>query len=398
MFEKTFEKNLLDELETMKSTGTYKREIQITEPQGPKITLQNKKYINLCSNDYLGLANNKELIKAGTLAMKQYGLGMASVRFIAGTTDLHTRLESAVSSFLGSEDTILYSSCFEANTGFFDALFGEGDAIFSDELNHASIIDGIRLSKAERFRFTHSDMNSLEEKLKEGKNYRRKVIVTDGVFSMDGDIALLSSISKLAKKFDALLIVDDSHGTGVLGKSGRGSVEGMLKTGEIDLVSSTFGKALGGAGGGFISGKKVLVEFLRQRSRPYIFSNTVAPAIAGASLYAITHFDSLGNECRAQVLQRTEYFRSRILEAGFTLGGVKEHPITPILIGDEVKAVSFAEDLYSRGVYVRAFAYPVVPKGKARIRIQLSASHTEKMLDEAVKLIIESGKNIGIIS
>ena len=397
MFSKDFEEEALKELAEMRSLGMYKQEKELTGAQGPIISLDGRSHINLCSNDYLGLANEQKVIEAAAEVMKQYGFGTASVRFIAGTTDLHKRLENAVSKFLGSEDTILYSSCFEANTGFFETFFTEGDAVISDELNHASIIDGIRLSKALRLRFVHGDLQSLEEKLKESENARRKVIVTDGVFSMDGDIAPLEAISKLARIFNALVMVDDSHGTGVLGSRGRGSVEGMLKRGLVDAVSSTFGKALGGAGGGFVSGKRTIIEVLRQRSRPYIFSNSLAPAIVGAALFVIENFDSLGKTRYEKVLENTAYLRKALANAGFTLGGSHRHPITPIMINDAVKAVSFAHELFKVGVYVRAFVYPVVPKGKARIRVQLSASHTKEMLDRAAQAFVKAGKAFALV-
>lgn len=384
MESKNIQEQLKRELSDMRAAGTYKEERVIESRQGPEIVIGGKKLLNFCANNYLGLAGSDVLADVAKRALDENGLGMASVRFIAGTGLVHKKLEAAVANFFGMEDAILYSSCFDANTGLFETLLSEGDAIVSDELNHASIIDGIRLCKAERFRFKHADMADLEAQLKAAGDRRRKLIATDGVFSMDGDVAKLKEICDLAEKCGAFVVVDDSHGSGVLGKTGRGSIEAQGVMGRVDILTSTFGKALGGASGGFTAGKKEIIEYLRQRSRPYLFSNTLAPAIAHAALYVFEHFDRDMLSLREKLTENTRYFRFELSKLGFTLGGDGTHPITPVMLGDEQRAIRMAEALYERGVYVRGFTYPVVPEGKARIRVQISAAHTREHLDRAL--------------
>lgn len=369
------------ELKEIKDAGMMKITKVISGRQGAEITIDGKKYLNFCGNNYLGLAGSDKLVKVAQEGLEKYGFGMASVRFICGTSPIHIELESAVAKFFGLENAILYSSCFDANGGLFETILKEGDAVFSDELNHASIIDGIRLCKAERFRYKHSDMRDLEENLKKSQ-HAKKLIVTDGVFSMDGETAKLSELSVLAKKYSALLMVDDSHGSGVLGKKGRGSIEGIKG---VDILTSTFGKALGGAGGGFTAGSKDLVEFLRQRSRPYLFSNTLIPAVAHTALYVLRNFDKKFLPLQRQLLENTAYFRKGMEKMGFVLGGDGSHPITPVFFSDEAETVKAADALYEKGIYVRAFTYPVVPKGKARIRVQISAAHSREHLDRALE-------------
>jgi len=415
----------------MKTNGLFKAEKVVEGHTGTEIKVDGKKLINLCANNYLGTSQQKKVIKAAQKALKEYSLGLNSVRFIVGTTDLHKKLEAAISKFFGTEDTILYSSCFDANTGLFEVLLGEGDAIFSDELNHASIIDGVRLCKAERFRYSHGNMQELEKHLIQARGARRRLVVTDGVFSMDGEIAKLDEIAALCEKHDALFVVDDSHGTGVLGKTGRGSVEEKGVLNKVDIITSTFGKALGGAGGGFTTGKKEVIDLLRQRSRTYLFSNSLMPAIAAAALYVIEHFDKEFLPLKNKLAENTAYFRTKLEKLGYTLGGgnspfpkgstpsaaggisspsssVKDeglmikdsasiHPITPIMIFDEPKTMVLADALLAEGLYVRGFAYPVVPKGKARIRVQISAAHTKKQLDKAIVALEQAGKKLSII-
>ncbi len=385
-----------NEIATMKQSGLFKTEKTIQGRPGTEIKVDGKKLINLCANNYLGISQQKKVIKAAQKALKEYSLGLNSVRFIVGTTDLHKKLESAISKFFGTEDTILYTSCFDANTGLFEVLLAEGDAIFSDELNHASIIDGVRLCKAERFRFAHNNMEELEKQLIEAKGARRRLVVTDGVFSMDGEIAKLDEIKALCDKHDAILVVDDSHGTGVLGKTGRGSIEEKGILGKLDILTSTFGKALGGAGGGFTTGKKEVVDLLRQRSRTYLFSNSLMPAIAGAALYVIEHFNKEFLPLKNKLTENTVYFRTKLEKLGYTLGG-GSHAITPIMTMDEPKTMALADELLKEGLYVRGFAYPVVPKGKGRIRVQISAAHTKKQLDKAIVALEKAGKKLQII-
>ena len=375
-------------IEDIKEQGLYKSERIITTPQRDIIDTTSKYgVINMCANNYLGLADNPRIIKAAKEAYDRWGYGLASVRFICGTQQVHKDLESAISGFLGMEDTILYSSCFDANGGLFEPIVGENDAVISDELNHASIIDGIRLCKADRFRYKNNDMKDLRKQLEAAKNAEIKLIVTDGVFSMDGYIANLNAICDLAEEFDALVMVDDSHSVGFMGKTGRGTHEHCGVMGRVDIISGTLGKALGGASGGYISAKKEIVELLRQRSRPYLFSNTLAPAIAGASLEVIKMLEET-TEYRDRVHENTSYFREKMESLGFDLlPGT--HPIVPIMLYDAKIASEFSARLLDKGVYVTAFSFPVVPKGKARIRTQVSARHTKKDLDLAIEAFSE---------
>ena len=388
-----FEKQLSQTLEEIKSQGLYKTERIITTPQDAHIAVAGgKRVLNMCANNYLGLADHPELIKAAKEALDSHGLGMASVRFICGTQDLHKELEAALTKFLGTEETILYPSCFDANGGLFETLLTEKDAIISDELNHASIIDGIRLCKAQRFRYKHNDMADLEAKLKEASGARFRLIATDGCFSMDGTIADLKSIVDLAEKYDALTMIDDAHATGFLGKTGRGTHEYRGVMGKIDIITGTLGKALGGASGGFTSGHKQIVDLLRQRSRPYLFSNTVAPPIVAACLKALELLTA-STELRDKLEENTKYFREAVTERGLTIKpGV--HPIVPIMIGDAAKSQKFAARMLEKGVYVIGFFYPVVPHGTARVRTQVSAAHSREDLEFAVKAFAETNEEL----
>jgi len=388
-----FEKQLSQTLEEIKSQGLYKTERIITSPQDAHIAVAGgKRVLNMCANNYLGLADHPELIKAAKEALDTHGLGMASVRFICGTQDLHKQLEAALTKFLGTEETILYPSAFDANGGLFETLLTEKDAIISDELNHASIIDGIRLCKAQRFRYKHNDMADLEAKLKESSAARFRLIATDGCFSMDGTIADLKSIVDLAGKYDALTMIDDAHATGFLGKTGRGTHEYRGVMGKIDIITGTLGKALGGASGGFTSGRKEIVDLLRQRSRPYLFSNTVAPPIVAACLKALELL-SASTELRDKLEENTKYFREAVTERGLTIKpGV--HPIVPIMIGDAAKSQKFAARMLEKGVYVIGFFYPVVPHGTARVRTQVSAAHSREDLEFAVKAFAETNEEL----
>jgi glycine C-acetyltransferase len=388
-----FEKHLSQTLEEIKSQGLYKTERVITSPQDAHIAVADgKRVLNMCANNYLGLADHPELIKAAKKALDDHGFGMASVRFICGTQDIHKELEAALTKFLGTEDTILYPSAFDANGGLFETLFAEKDAIISDELNHASIIDGIRLCKAQRFRYKHNDMNDLEAKLKEASTARFKLVATDGCFSMDGTIADLKSIVDLAQKYDALTMIDDAHATGFLGTTGRGTHEYRGVMGKIDIITGTLGKALGGASGGFTSGRKEIVALLRQRSRPYLFSNTVAPPIVAACLKALEMLTA-STELRDKLEANTKYFRDAITKAGLTIkAGV--HPIVPIMIGDAAKSQKFAARMLEKGVYVIGFFYPVVPHGTARVRVQVSAAHSREDLEFAVKAFAETNEEL----
>lgn len=387
--------HLQDTLNEIRKSGLYKEERILTSPQSSKVTVsQGKQVINLCANNYLGLADNPEVISAARSAATHWGFGLSSVRFICGTQALHKELEKAVSRFLGTEDTILYSSCFDANTGLFETLLDEQDAILSDELNHASIIDGIRLCKARRFRYSHGDMDNLEDKLKEAVGCRFRIIATDGVFSMDGDVAKLDKICDLAEQYDALVMIDDSHAVGFLGPQGRGSHEYCGIMGRQDILTGTFGKALGGASGGYVSGRKEIIELLRQRSRPYLFSNTLAPMIVAASLKALEML-SASTELRDRLEENTRYFRQKMTELGFEITP-GEHPIVPIMLGDAVVAQKMAARLLEKGVYVVGFFYPVVPMGKARIRVQLSALHSREDLDFAMEQFSATKKELGI--
>ena len=383
---------LLDEI---KEQGLYKSERIITTPQRDVIdTTAKSGVINMCANNYLGLAVNPRIIQAAKAAYDKWGYGMASVRFICGTQQIHKDLEAAVSRFLGTEDTILYSSCFDANGGVFEPLLGENDAIISDELNHASIIDGVRLCKAKKYRYSNNNMDDLRSKLIEAKDAGIKLIVTDGVFSMDGYIANLKGICDLADEFDALVMVDDSHAVGFMGEKGRGTHEFCGVMGRVDIITGTLGKALGGASGGYVSARQAIVDMLRQRSRPYLFSNTLAPAIAGASLEVIKMLEE-STEYRDRVHSNTKYFRSKMEALGFDLLP-GEHPIVPIMLYDAKVASEFAARLLEKGVYVTGFFFPVVPKGKARIRTQVSARHTIEDLDNAVKAFAEVKKDMGL--
>lgn len=386
------------ELVAMRSAGTYKEERAIGGRQGVEITVDGKHLLNFCANNYLGLAGEPALADVAKRALDRYGFGMASVRFICGTSTVHKELESTVTRFFGMDDAILFSSCFDANGGVFEALLAEGDAVFSDELNHASIIDGIRLSKAERFRFAHTDMADLAVKLAASGERRRKLIVTDGVFSMDGDTAKLNEICDLAAQFGATVMVDDSHGSGVLGARGRGSIEAKGIMGRVDILTSTFGKALGGAGGGFAAGRAEIIEYLRQRARPYLFSNTLPVMIAATALHVLERFDAEFMPRITELRENTAYFRAGLSKLGFTLGGDGSHPITPVMIPDETKAVAAAGEIFRRGIYVRGFTYPVVPKGKARIRVQLSSAHTHAHLDTALAAFEAVGRSQGLIA
>jgi glycine C-acetyltransferase len=388
-----FEKQLSQTLEEIKSQGLYKTERIITTPQDAHIAVAGgKRVLNMCANNYLGLADHPELIKAAKEALDSHGLGMASVRFICGTQDLHKELEAALTKFLGTEETILYPSCFDANGGLFETLLTEKDAIISDELNHASIIDGVRLCKAQRFRYKHNDMADLEAKLKEASGARFRLIATDGCFSMDGTIADLKSIVDLAEKYEALTMIDDAHATGFLGKTGRGTHEYRGVMGKIDIITGTLGKALGGASGGFTSGRKVVVDLLRQRSRPYLFSNTVAPPIVAACLKALEILTA-STELRDKLEANTKYFREAVTQRGLTIKpGV--HPIVPIMIGDAAKSQKFAARMLEKGVYVIGFFYPVVPHGTARVRTQVSAAHSREDLEFAVKAFAETNEEL----
>ena len=383
------------ETEEIKVAGLYKSERIITSPQGAEIEVGGKTVLNFCANNYLGLSSHPKVIEASKEAIDTHGYGMSSVRFICGTQDIHKELEQKISKFIGTEDTILYAAAFDANGGVFEPLFGEEDAIISDALNHASIIDGVRLCKAKRFRYEHNNMDDLEAKLKEAAACRSRIIVTDGSFSMDGTIAQLDRIVELAENYDAVIMIDDCHSTGFLGKTGRGTHEYRGVMGKIDLITGTLGKALGGASGGFTSGRKEVIEMLRQRSRPYLFSNTLAPSIAGAS---IAVFDMLSETTalRDKLEFNTKYFRSRMTEAGFDIKP-GDHPIVPIMLYDAVLAQNFAAKLLEEGIYVIGFFFPVVPKGMARIRVQLSAAHEPQHLDKAIDAFTRTGKELGVI-
>ena len=391
-----FKDHLLDEIENTKKSGLYKSERIIKSPQSSLIeTSEKKEIINLCSNNYLGLSSHPKVTQAAKDAIDTHGFGMSSVRFICGTQDIHKELENKISSFLGMEDTILYAAAFDANGGVFEPLFGPEDAIISDQLNHASIIDGIRLCKAQRHRYLHNDMNDLEEKLKETSNCRARIIVTDGVFSMDGTIAQLDKISELANKYDALVMSDECHSTGFIGEKGRGVHELKNVMGKIDIITGTLGKALGGASGGFTSSKKEVIEILRQKSRPYLFSNTLAPSIVGASLKVFELIEK-DNSLIKNLQKNTKYFRDKMKNLGFDiLEGT--HPIVPIMLYDAVLAKKMSERLLEKDVYVIGFYFPVVPKNLARIRVQISAGHTTEQLEKAINSFKEVGKELKII-
>jgi len=392
----TLKPDLIAELDSIKKAGLYKNERIITTPQGALIkTSDGREVINFCANNYLGLSAHPKVIEAAKNAIDSHGYGMSSVRFICGTQDIHKELEQKISQFLHTEDTILYAAAFDANGGVFEPLFGADSAIISDELNHASIIDGVRLCKAERYRYKHNDMADLEERLRESQNARHRIIVTDGAFSMDGTIAQLDKICDLADKYKALVMTDECHATGFIGKTGRGVPEYRNVLGRIDIITGTLGKAMGGASGGFTSGKKEIIELLRQRSRPYLFSNTLAPSITGASI-AVLDLLSSTTELRDKLEKNTLYFRQQMTDAGFSIKpGV--HPIVPIMLFEAPLAQQFAERLLSKGIYVIGFYYPVVPKGQARIRVQISAVHEKEHLDKAISAFKEVGKELGVL-
>lgn len=383
------------ELQSIRDSGLYKDERVITTPQAASIESGGNRVLNFCANNYLGLSSNPEVMAAAKAALDSHGFGLSSVRFICGTQDLHKQLEAKVSSFFGSDDTILYSSCFDANGGLFETLLGKDDAIISDALNHASIIDGIRLCKAERHRYPNADMGALEEALKKTQDKRLRLIATDGVFSMDGYLAPLDRICDLADRYSALVMVDDSHATGFVGPSGRGTAEHHGVLDRIDITTSTLGKALGGASGGFTTGRKEIIELLRQRSRPYLFSNTLAPAIAGAS-QAVLDLLSRSGELRERVMDNAKVFREGMQAAGFEIKP-GFHPIVPVMIGDAKLASELATRLLDEGIYVIGFSYPVVPKGEARIRVQLSAQHTREQVDEAIAAFAKCGRELNVI-
>jgi len=395
--DQNFLQHLQESTQALKEQGLYKEEREITSPQNSSITVKGgQKVLNFCSNNYLGLADNPQIIESAKKSYDTYGFGLSSVRFICGTQTVHKELESKISEFLNTEATILYAACFDANGGLFETLLGPEDAIISDELNHASIIDGIRLCKAQRFRYKNNDMKDLRARLEEAKEARFRIIATDGVFSMDGTIANLSEICDLADEYKAIVMVDDCHAVGFMGKGGKGTIEHCGVEGRVDIITGTLGKALGGASGGYTSGRKEIVEWLRQRSRPYLFSNTLAPAIAAAS---ITVFDLLqhGEELRKKLRENTAYFRAKMTELGFTI--VKgEHPIVPVMLGDAVVAQTFARKMLDHGVYVIGFSYPVVPKNKARIRTQMSAAHSMDDLNKAIEAFTQVGLELNVIS
>ena len=392
----SFTSRIAEELKEIDAAGLIKTERVITSEQGAEITVNGKQVLNFCANNYLGLSSHPKVMEAASSALKERGFGMSSVRFICGTQDIHIELEKKISSFLGTEDTILYAAAFDANGGLFEPLFNEQDAIISDALNHASIIDGVRLCKAQRFRYLHNDMADLEEKLKETASLRNRIIVTDGSFSMDGTIAQLDKIVALAEHYDAIIMIDECHSSGFLGDTGRGTHEYRGVVGKIDIITGTLGKALGGASGGFTSGKKEIIEMLRQRSRPYLFSNTLAPSIVGASI-AVLDMITESTELRDKLAENTMSFRTQMTAAGFDIKP-GDHPIVPIMLYEAEVAQKFAAALLEEGIYVIGFFFPVVAKGQARIRVQLSAAHTTEHIETAVSAFIKVGKELGVIS
>ena len=391
----SFTSRIKAELEEITAAGLFKKERIITSEQGPEITVNGATVLNFCANNYLGLSSHPKVIEAAHKAIDTHGYGMSSVRFICGTQDIHKELEEKVSRFLGTEDTILYVAAFDANGGVFEPLFNEEDAIISDALNHASIIDGVRLCKAQRYRYEHNNMEDLEAKLQQTQKLRNRIIVTDGSFSMDGTIAQLDKICDLADRYNAIVMIDESHSSGFLGKTGRGTHEYRNVMGRIDIITGTFGKALGGASGGFTSGKKEIIEMLRQRSRPYLFSNSVAPSIVGASI-AVLDMLTETTELRDKLEYNTQYFRTKMTAAGFDIKP-GDHPIVPIMLYDAVVAQNFASKLLEEGIYVIGFFFPVVPKGLARIRVQLSAAHKQAHLDKAIAAFTKVGKELGVL-
>ncbi len=401
MYDPAFRQHLLQELEAIRQAGLYKEEHEILGPQGPVVRIRyrgtEREVLNFCANNYLGLSSDPRLIAAAQQAMQTHGFGMSSVRFICGTQDLHKELERKIAEFCGTEDTLLYAACFDANGGLFEPFFTESDAIISDELNHASIIDGIRLTKARRYRYRNCDMEDLEAKLRqaEEEGARFKIIATDAVFSMDGNMAPLDRICELAERYRALVMVDESHSLGFVGRTGRGVTEYFGVMGQVDLITGTLGKALGGAIGGFTTGRREIIELLRQRSRPYLFSNSLPPMVVGA---AIAVFDLLSEttELRDRLEQNTRYFRQRMSQAGFDIKP-GDHPIVPIMLYDAVLAHRFAERMLQEGIYVVGFSYPVVPRGQARIRVQISAAHTREHLDRAIEAFVKVGREFGVL-
>jgi glycine C-acetyltransferase len=392
----SFVKRIAKEIDDIRDSGLYKTERIISSPQGAEITVNGKTVLNFCANNYLGLSSHPKVIEAAHKAIESHGYGMSSVRFICGTQDIHKELERKLSEFLGTEDTILYAAAFDANGGVFEPLFGEEDAIISDAFNHASIIDGVRLCKAQRYRYEHNNMNDLEAKLNEAGGARSRIIVTDGSFSMDGTIAQLDKICELADQYDAIVMIDECHSSGFLGKTGRGTHEYRGVMGRIDIITGTLGKALGGASGGFTSGRKEIIDMLRQKSRPYLFSNTLAPSITGASI-AVLDMLTETTELRDKLEQNTKYFRQKMTKAGFEIKP-GDHPIVPIMLYDAVLAQKFAAKLLDEGIYVIGFFFPVVPKGQARIRVQLSAAHEQEHLDKAIAAFTKIGKELGVIT
>ncbi|MBZ4189639.1 glycine C-acetyltransferase [Niabella beijingensis] len=390
-----FAKRIGAEVEEIKTSGLYKTERIIESAQGAEIQVNGKTVINFCANNYLGLSSHPDVIKAAHETIDVRGYGMSSVRFICGTQDIHKELEQKISAFLGTEDTILYAAAFDANGGVFEPLFSDQDAIISDALNHASIIDGVRLCKAQRYRYEHNNMEDLEVKLKEASGARSRIIVTDGSFSMDGTIAQLDKIVELAEKYDAVIMIDECHSSGFLGKTGRGTHEYRGVMGKIDIITGTLGKALGGASGGFTSGRKAVIDMLRQKSRPYLFSNTLAPSIVGGSI-AVLDMLSSSTQLRDKLEFNTKYFREKMTAAGFDIKP-GDHPIVPIMLYDAVLAADFAAKLLEEGIYVIGFFFPVVPKGQARIRVQLSAGHESEHLDKAIAAFTKVGKELGVL-
>ncbi|WP_428938191.1 glycine C-acetyltransferase [Fontivita pretiosa] len=396
MLDENVRSHFADQLRQIRDAGLYKDERIITSPQGTEILVNGRTVLNFCANNYLGLSNHPRVIEAAHRALDTRGYGMSSVRFICGTQDLHKQLEHRLAEFVGTEDAVLYSSCFDANGGLFETLLGPEDAVLSDALNHASIIDGIRLCKARRYRFQHDDINDLEAKLRECADARLRMIATDGVFSMDGDIARLDEICELAERYGAMVMVDDSHATGFVGQAGRGTHEYRGVMGRVDIITSTLGKALGGASGGFTASKKEIAELLRNRSRPYLFSNALAPPIVAGTL-AVLDLLSGSTELRDRLERNTQRFRQGMAQAGFQLRP-GTHPIVPIMLGQARLAVEFARRLLDEGIYVIGFSYPVVPEGQARIRVQLSAAHTDEQIDRAIAAFTRVGKQMGVIS
>jgi glycine C-acetyltransferase len=396
---RSFQQAIEHQLAEIRSAGLYKTERHLLGPQGAEIRVQQGQsqgpVLNFCANNYLGLANHPDVVQAAMEGLRHYGYGMASVRFICGTQDLHKRLEHALSTFLGTEDTLLYGSCFDANGGLFETLLDDRDAVISDALNHASLIDGIRLCKARRLRYAHSDMTELEAALRDAASCRLRLIATDGVFSMDGDLARLDAITALADKYDAAIVVDDSHATGVLGPTGQGTPAHFGVAERVDLITGTLGKALGGASGGFTSGRAEAIELLRQRSRPYLFSNALPPMIVSAALQALK-LAAQGEALRATLQEHSAFMRRELAVLGFTLVA-GEHPIIPVMLGEATLATKMADLLLQEGIYVIGFSYPVVPKGEARIRLQMSAAHTRRQLEQAVAAFAKVGREVGVI-